>query len=76
MSGGQTGRWAGRNATKDEVRSDIWRSLEQTGVGIGPVWSVIPNFVGADTAAWRLAQTSAGKARAHGQVQSDPPQIR
>ncbi len=75
MTGEQTGRWAGRNASKDEVRSDIWRSLEQTGIGIGPVWSVIPNFVGADTAAWRLAQTPAWKAARTVKCNPDPPQI-
>jgi 5-formyltetrahydrofolate cyclo-ligase len=52
----QQGRWAGRNPAKDMVRHDIWRRLERAGVGIGPVWSMIPNFAGADLAAWHLAQ--------------------
>lgn len=50
------GRWAGRNPAKDEIRAEVWRRLETTGLGIGPVRSMIPNFVGADFAAWRLAQ--------------------
>jgi 5-formyltetrahydrofolate cyclo-ligase len=57
----EQGRWAGRNPAKDAVRHDIWGRLEAEGVAIGPAWSMIPNFVGADTAAWRLAQTEAWK---------------
>jgi 5-formyltetrahydrofolate cyclo-ligase len=75
VSGGKEGRWAGRNATKDAVRNDVWRSLEEAGTGIGPVWSVIPNFVGADTAAWRLAQTPEWRAARTIKCNPDPPQI-
>lgn len=75
MIGGKVGRWAGRNGTKDEVRAAVWRSLEETGVGVGPVWSVIPNFVGADAAAWRLAQTAEWKAARTVKCNPDPPQI-
>lgn len=53
----KVGRWAGRNALKDLVRHRIWDQLEAAGVAVGPAWSMIPNFVGADIAAWRLAQT-------------------
>jgi 5-formyltetrahydrofolate cyclo-ligase len=53
----ERGRWAGRNPVKDAIRHRIWEALESEGVNIGPAWSMIPNFVGADTAAWRLAQT-------------------
>jgi 5-formyltetrahydrofolate cyclo-ligase len=69
------GRWAGRNATKDSVRDAVWRNLEESGIGVGPIWSVIPNFVGADTAAWRLAQTPAWKAARTIKCNPDPPQI-
>jgi len=58
----EQGRWAGRNPAKDAIRHDVWRQLEAVGVNIGPAWSMIPNFVGADTAAWHLAQTDAWKA--------------
>jgi 5-formyltetrahydrofolate cyclo-ligase len=58
----EQGRWAGRNPAKDTIRHDIWRALEAAGVNIGPAWSKIPNFAGADLAAWRLAQTDAWKA--------------
>ncbi len=50
------GRWAGRNAGKDAVRHAVWARLESAGVGIGPVWSMIPNFAGADLAAWHLSR--------------------
>lgn len=57
----EQGRWAGRNPGKDIVRHDVWRDLEAAGVAVGPAWSMIPNFVGADVAAWRLAQLAAWK---------------
>ncbi len=58
----EAGRWAGRNPGKDVVRHDVWAKLEAEGVAIGPAWSMIPNFVGADVAAWRLGQLEAWKA--------------
>ncbi len=73
MSG--EGRWAGRHGQKDSIRAEIWRSLEDTGTGIGPVWSAIPNFVGADMAAWQLAQTPAWKSARTVKCNPDPPQI-
>lgn len=69
------GRWAGRNLGKDVVRHDIWRRLEEAGVAVGPAWSMIPNFVGADVAAWRLAQTAAWKAARTIKTNPDHPQI-
>lgn len=71
----QKGRWAGRNAGKDEVRAEVWRSLEATGTAIGPAWSLIPNFVGADVAAWRLAQTDEWKRARTVKTNPDAPQI-
>jgi 5-formyltetrahydrofolate cyclo-ligase len=55
----EQGRWAGRNPAKDVIRHDIWAALEDADVNVGPAWSMIPNFVGADMAAWHLAQTDA-----------------
>ncbi|MEC9342257.1 MAG: 5-formyltetrahydrofolate cyclo-ligase [Pseudomonadota bacterium] len=69
------GRWAGRNVQKDVVRHDTWRRLEDAGMAIGPAWSMIPNFVGADIAAWRLAQTDAWKAARTVKTNPDHPQI-
>jgi hypothetical protein len=44
-------RWRGRNAAKDELQSEGWASLQATAVNVGPAWSRIPNFAGADLAA-------------------------
>src|SRR3569623_3060147 len=71
----QQGRWAGRNPDKDVVRHDIWTSLERDGVAVGPAWSLIPNFVGADVAAWRLAQTPEWLRARTGKTNPDAPQI-
>lgn len=49
------GRWAGRSPAKDVVRTEVWQRLAAEGIGIGPVHGMIPNFAGADVAAWRLA---------------------
>ena len=68
-------RWAGRNGAKDFLREDIWDTLEATGVNVGPVASRIPNFAGADLAAWRLAQVPAWKAARVVKCNPDPPQI-
>lgn len=71
----QQGRWAGRNEGKDAVRSEVWHSLETTGTSVGPAWSLIPNFVGADVAAWRLAQTDEWKRARTVKTNPDAPQI-
>lgn len=71
----RTGRWAGRNTGKDAVRSEIWHGLETSGTAIGPAWSLIPNFVGADVAAWRLAQTEEWKRARTIKTNPDAPQI-
>lgn len=68
----EVGRWAGRNPDKDVVRHRIWAALEDAGVAIGPAWSAIPNFVGADVAAWRLWQTP--EWRRAGTVKTNPDQ--
>ena len=68
-------RWAGRNGEKDRLRSAIWGRLEETAVNVGPVWSRIPNFAGADLAAWHLAQTRAWQAARVVKCNPDPPQI-
>ena len=52
----RAGRWAGRNADKDRLRAEIWGNLESSGVNIGPVWSRISNWVGAEVAAKRLSE--------------------
>jgi 5-formyltetrahydrofolate cyclo-ligase len=71
----EQGRWAGRNAQKDSIRNKVWERLETGGISLGPVWSQIPNFVGADMAAWRLAQTPEWKAARTIKCNPDPSQI-
>jgi 5-formyltetrahydrofolate cyclo-ligase len=68
-------RWKGRNITKDAIRSEIWYELEHQGVGVGSVWSRIPNFIGADQAAARLAELSIWKNAPVVKSNPDPPQI-
>ena len=68
-------RWEGRNTTKDTVRAEIWYELEQRGVGVGPVWSRIPNFIGADQAAARLAGLPIWQNARVVKSNPDPPQI-
>jgi 5-formyltetrahydrofolate cyclo-ligase len=67
--------YAGRHARKDALRERIWARLEADGVNVGPVWGRIPNFAGADLAAWRLAQLPAWKAARIVKTNPDPPQI-
>ncbi|WP_018633734.1 5-formyltetrahydrofolate cyclo-ligase [Neomegalonema perideroedes] len=69
------GRWAGRNVQKDGLRDEVWNALETTGVNVGPAWSRIPNFVGADVAAKRLSQTPFWASAKVVKCNPDPPQI-
>jgi 5-formyltetrahydrofolate cyclo-ligase len=54
-------KWSGRNADKDRLRHEIWAILEEQSASIGSPWSHIPNFVGADAAASKLAELSIWK---------------
>lgn len=71
----EQGRWAGRSPDKDVIRHEVWRTLAATGVAVGPAWSVIPNFVGADVAAWHLAQTEEWQRARTVKTNPDAPQI-
>lgn len=71
----KSGRWAGRNSDKDLLRKEIWENLEKTGVNIGPVWSRISNWVGADEAALRLSRLDIWKNAKVVKCNPDPPQI-
>lgn len=68
-------RWAGRNIDKDAVRARVWDALAASGHAMGPVHSAIPNFIGADMAAWHLAQTEAWQRARVVKCNPDPPQI-
>ncbi|MEG4488153.1 5-formyltetrahydrofolate cyclo-ligase [Microcoleus sp. D2_18a_B4] len=47
--------WSGYHQDKDYLRSEIWSLLKQQAASIGNPFGHIPNFVGADLAAERLA---------------------
>lgn len=68
------GRWAGRNPVKDELRNQIWDDLVRNEVNIGPTRSHIPNFTGADTAAWHLTRIPAWKTARAVKVNPDSAQ--
>jgi 5-formyltetrahydrofolate cyclo-ligase len=68
-------RWEGRNEDKDALRNDVWARLETNSINVGPVWSRIPNFAGADMAAWHLARVPAWKTARVVKCNPDPPQI-
>ena len=68
-------RWAGRHTAKDALRVEVWDELLAGGVNVGPVWSRIPNFVGADVAAKRLSELDAWKRARVVKCNPDPPQI-
>ncbi|RMX05924.1 5-formyltetrahydrofolate cyclo-ligase [Corticibacter populi] len=68
-------RWQGRHEGKDTLRTEVWQALERAQVNVGPVASRIPNFVGADAAAQRLAQTAFWQDARIVKCNPDPPQI-
>jgi 5-formyltetrahydrofolate cyclo-ligase len=68
-------RWKGRNEGKDQLRDWVWNELETQGVNVGPAWSRIPNFVGADAAAKLLADLPFWKSAKVIKCNPDPPQI-
>jgi 5-formyltetrahydrofolate cyclo-ligase len=72
---GKGARWLGRHADKDALRRDVWSRLERDGVNVGPVWSAIPNFAGADLAAKRLSELPAWNRATVIKCNPDPPQI-
>lgn len=47
--------WSGYHADKDNLRVEIWSLLKEQGVAIRDPFGHIPNFVGAENAAERLA---------------------
>jgi len=70
----QDARWRGRNEEKDAVRSAVWSALREPGAGVGPLVSRIPNFVGAEKAAERLAQLPFWARARVVKSNPDPPQ--
>ncbi len=61
--------------TKEDVRSDVWRAMDQQGVSRFPgAEGRIPNFAGAKNAAERLANNSRWQAAEVIKVNPDSPQ--
>ncbi len=75
IQNGDQSRWKGRNPEKDMLRSEVWTALEKNRVNRGEVWSHIPDFVGAEVAAARLAELPFWKHAAVIKCNPDPPQI-
>lgn len=71
----KSGRWEGRNPDKDTLRSEVWSLLETKAASVGSVWSRIPNFVGAEQAAERLAELPIWKRARVVKANPDKPQI-
>lgn len=67
--------WALRSPAKQALREEIWGQLEESGVAVGPAFGNIPNFSGADMAAWHMAQTPEFQAASTVKCNPDPPQI-
>ena len=57
------------------MRSKVWSLLEERSVSIGPTWSRIPNFIGADKAAQRLAELQIWKTSTIVKSNPDSPHI-
>ena len=74
-SSAEEGRWQGRNPEKDVLRSEVWAALEANRVNRGEVWSHIPDFIGAEAAAARLAELPFWKQASVVKCNPDPPQI-
>jgi 5-formyltetrahydrofolate cyclo-ligase len=71
----ENARWAGRNQDKDRIRQAVWSGLQESGTSIGPAFSCIPNFAGADMAARNLARLPQWQAARVVKCNPDPPQI-
>ncbi|MBU2959344.1 5-formyltetrahydrofolate cyclo-ligase [Citreicella sp. C3M06] len=67
--------WAKRSPPKQQLREEIWSSLDETGIAVGPAKGNIPNFAGADMAAYHLSRTPEWQAARTVKCNPDPPQI-
>ncbi len=67
--------WSGYHPDKDELRAEIWALLQQQGVAVGEPCGHIPNFVGAQQAAERLAALPIWQDACAIKCNPDSPQI-
>ena len=66
--------WRGRHSGKDELRSEVWSLLKQQRASLRDPFGHIPNFVGADRAADRLASMPIWKRAKVVKCNPDAPQ--
>ncbi|MEG3974992.1 5-formyltetrahydrofolate cyclo-ligase [Microcoleus sp. herbarium8] len=67
--------WIGYHHDKDKLRTEIWSLLKQQAASVGDAFGHIPNFVGAELAAERLASLSIWQQAKTIKCNPDSPQI-
>jgi 5-formyltetrahydrofolate cyclo-ligase len=67
--------WIGYHHEKDKLRTEIWSLLKQQAVSIGDPFGHIPNFVGAELAAEKLASLPIWQQAKTIKCNPDSPQI-
>jgi len=67
--------WSGRHHDKDQLRAEIWSSLKHNNASIRDPFGHIPNFVGAQTAAEKLANLPIWQQAKSIKCNPDSPQI-
>jgi len=67
--------WSGYHPDKDDLRDEVWSLLKQQGVAIRDPFGHIPNFVGAQNAAERLAALPIWQRAKAIKCNPDSPQI-
>jgi 5-formyltetrahydrofolate cyclo-ligase len=75
MSNNIPTNWSGYHPDKDSLRAEIWSLLKQQGVAIRDPFGHIPNFVGAQQAAERLADLPIWQRATAIKCNPDSPQI-
>ncbi|MCC3409218.1 MAG: 5-formyltetrahydrofolate cyclo-ligase [Microcoleus sp. PH2017_10_PVI_O_A] len=67
--------WIGYHQDKDKLRTEIWSLLKQQAASVGDPFGHIPNFVGAELAAERLASLPIWQQAKTIKCNPDSPQI-
>jgi 5-formyltetrahydrofolate cyclo-ligase len=75
MSNNVQTNWSGYHPDKDDLRDEVWSLLKQQGVAIRDPFGHIPNFVGAQKAAERLAALPIWQRAKAIKCNPDSPQI-
>jgi len=75
MSNNVKTSWSGYHPDKDDLRDELWSLLKQQGVAIRDPFGHIPNFIGAQKAAERLAALPIWQRAKAIKCNPDSPQI-